>query len=204
QGSVGHSHRARHPQKPDGQGGSPRPGGDVRQLTISRWRHLPISLCLRSTEEANPGALRPPEQAYPGCGQLAGHVAISQSEPGEAWERTTTVTAASSFEAQRLDSSRHAEAPRPMRDTSIQPSVDEILAATAHELRLPLSHIKGFVSSLRRSDIEWDDETRSDFLAEIDLETDRLAQLVEELCTTQNAAERGLAARGPDGSYGPG
>jgi two-component system sensor histidine kinase KdpD len=114
------------------------------------------------------------------------------------------VTAASSFEAQRLDSSRHAEAPRPMRDTSTQPSVDEILAATAHELRLPLSHIKGFVSSLRRSDIEWDDETRSDFLAEIDLETDRLAQLVEELCTMRNAAERGLAARGPDGSYGPG
>jgi light-regulated signal transduction histidine kinase (bacteriophytochrome) len=46
-----------------------------------------------------------------------------------------------------------------MRDTSTQPSIEEILAATAHELGLPLSHIKGFVS---------------------------------------------LAARGPDGSYGPG
>src|SRR5438128_4695350 len=56
-------------------------------------------------------------------------------------------------------------------------SVNEALAATAHELRLPLSHIKGFVTSLRRTDVEWNEEARSEFLAEIDLETDRLAQL---------------------------
>src|SRR5947209_20056617 len=31
----------------------------------------------------------------------------------------------------------------------------QALAAVAHELRLPLSHIKGFVTSLRRADIEW-------------------------------------------------
>jgi len=49
------------------------------------------------------------------------------------------------------------------------------LAAVAHELRLPLSHIKGFVTSLRRTDVEWNEEARSEFLAEIDLETDRLA-----------------------------
>ena len=67
----------------------------------------------------------------------------------------------------------------PMHITSS--SAEEILAATAHELRLPLSHIKGFVSSLRRTDVEWDDETRSEFIAEIDLETDRLAELVDSL-----------------------
>jgi two-component system, OmpR family, sensor histidine kinase KdpD len=66
----------------------------------------------------------------------------------------------------------------------------EGLAAVAHELRLPLSHIKGFVTSLRRADVEWDEEMRSEFLAEIDLETDRLAQLVESL----------LVASAPDGS----
>jgi two-component system sensor histidine kinase KdpD len=58
---------------------------------------------------------------------------------------------------------------------------DELLAATAHELRLPLSHIKGFVSSLLRADVDWDEETRRDFLAEIETEVDRLAQLVERL-----------------------
>jgi two-component system, OmpR family, sensor histidine kinase KdpD len=58
---------------------------------------------------------------------------------------------------------------------------DCLLRATAHELRLPLSHIKGFVSTLRRRDIEWDDETRRDFLAQIENETDRLAELVDGL-----------------------
>jgi two-component system, OmpR family, sensor histidine kinase KdpD len=74
-------------------------------------------------------------------------------------------------------------------------SAAEILAATAHELRLPLSHIKGFVSSLRRTDVEWDEQTRREFIAEIDLETDRLTELVDSL----------LAARAPgaDGKPGP-
>ena len=68
----------------------------------------------------------------------------------------------------------------------------EGLAAVAHELRLPLSHIKGFVTSLRRVDVEWDEETRSEFLAEIDLETDRLAQLVESLLVS-SAPDRSIA-----------
>jgi two-component system sensor histidine kinase KdpD len=77
--------------------------------------------------------------------------------------------------------------------TPARPCTEKILAATAHELRLPLSHIKGFVTSLRRTDVEWDDETRSEFLAEIDVETDRLARLVESL----------LATGTPDRSIGP-
>ena len=50
----------------------------------------------------------------------------------------------------------------------------ETLAAVVRDLRLPLSHIKGFVSALRHTDVEWDEQTRGDFLADIDLETDRL------------------------------
>jgi signal transduction histidine kinase len=96
-------------------------------------------------------------------------------------------------ERQRLDSARHFEACTPIRDSSRLASTDEILAATAHELRLPLSHIKGFVTSLRRTDVDWDDETRSEFIAEIDLETDRLAEIVESL----------LAAHAPGSSYTP-
>jgi two-component system sensor histidine kinase KdpD len=57
----------------------------------------------------------------------------------------------------------------------------EPMAEIAHELRLPLSHIKGFVSSLRRTDVTWDRETRRAFLAEIDTEADRLAQLIDSL-----------------------
>ena len=74
-------------------------------------------------------------------------------------------------------------------------STEDILAATAHELRLPLSHIKGFVSSLRRTDVIWGEETRREFIAEIDVETDRLAELIDSLLAPWSEAERGLSAR---------
>ena len=73
-------------------------------------------------------------------------------------------------------------------------SAEEILASTAHELRLPLSHIKGFVSSLRRTDVQWDEQTRREFIAEIDHETDRLTRLVDSLL-----AVRALGADGKPG-----
>src|ERR671911_597598 len=60
----------------------------------------------------------------------------------------------------------------------------ETLAAVVHDLRLPLSHIKGFVTALRRTDVEFDQQTRADFLSEVELETDRLAELVDVLSDT--------------------
>ncbi len=69
----------------------------------------------------------------------------------------------------------------PMAGPTLVPRADQPLAAVAHELRLPLSHIKGLVSALRRTDVEWDAETQRDYLAEIELEADRLADLVEWL-----------------------
>jgi signal transduction histidine kinase len=58
---------------------------------------------------------------------------------------------------------------------------DAILSMVSHELRTPLLHIKGFVSSLLESDIEWDEETRMDFLRTIDREADRLSAMVRDL-----------------------
>jgi signal transduction histidine kinase len=69
------------------------------------------------------------------------------------------------------------------------PSTEVILAAAAHELRLSLSHIKGFVTSLLRTDVKWDDETRRQFLTEIDLETDRLAEYIKVLCRPRSASD---------------
>jgi PAS domain S-box-containing protein len=66
-------------------------------------------------------------------------------------------------------------------DISARKRADALLGDAAHELRLPLSHIKGFVSSLRRTDYEWDTETRKEFLEQIDHEADRLAFLIEDL-----------------------
>jgi two-component system sensor histidine kinase KdpD len=49
------------------------------------------------------------------------------------------------------------------------------------ELRTPLLHIKGFVSTLLESDIEWDEPTKLEFLHTIDREVDRLAATVSDL-----------------------
>src|SRR6266508_4140634 len=81
-------------------------------------------------------------------------------------------------------------AANPTTLTALAPGADEAAAAIAHDLRLPLSHIKGFVSALRRTDVDWDAETRRDYLAEIELEADRMADLVESL----------LEAAQPDGT----
>jgi signal transduction histidine kinase len=67
-----------------------------------------------------------------------------------------------------------------------------ILAATAHELRLPVSHIKGFVSSLRRTDIAWDGETTRQFLEQIEVEADRLQELIDSLLSNGADHRRGV------------
>jgi signal transduction histidine kinase len=58
---------------------------------------------------------------------------------------------------------------------------EELLAATSHELRAPLSEIKGFVTTLLREDTDWDHATRRDFLHEIDQQADRLDALIGDL-----------------------
>jgi signal transduction histidine kinase len=58
---------------------------------------------------------------------------------------------------------------------------DEFLASASHELRTPLAHVKGFASTLRQTDVEWDEATRQEFLAEIERETDRLAKMIGDL-----------------------
>jgi two-component system, OmpR family, sensor histidine kinase KdpD len=73
--------------------------------------------------------------------------------------------------------------------TPLQPT-HETVAAVAHDLKLPLSHIKGFVSSLRRDDLDWDEQTRHEFLAEIEHEVDRLAQMLDGLVRSQALGAR--------------
>jgi PAS domain S-box-containing protein len=73
---------------------------------------------------------------------------------------------------------------------------EELLAATSHELRTPLAHIKGFTSSLRQTDVEWDEATRQDFLAEIEREADRLTDLINDLLS-MSRLESGAPAAHP-------
>lgn len=57
----------------------------------------------------------------------------------------------------------------------------ELLANVSHELRTPLASIKGFVSTLLRTDVKWSEEEQRDFLSTIDQETDRLTRLISDL-----------------------
>ena len=57
-------------------------------------------------------------------------------------------------------------------------------AELAHALRSPLTSIKGYASSLLRTDVDWSEELEREFLETIDREADRLNQAVSDLLDT--------------------
>lgn len=58
---------------------------------------------------------------------------------------------------------------------------NDFLSTISHQLRTPLGLIKGYVDTLLRSDVQWDEAARRRFLSVIEKETDRLTALVENL-----------------------
>jgi signal transduction histidine kinase len=72
-----------------------------------------------------------------------------------------------------------------LRDITRERELDEmksqLLATVSHELRTPLASIKGFATTLLRQDVKWDEDSRREFLAIIDQESDRLSELISNL-----------------------
>jgi signal transduction histidine kinase len=58
---------------------------------------------------------------------------------------------------------------------------DDFIATITHELLTPLGFIKGYATTLLREDINWDQQTRQEFLTIIDEEADRLRELIDNL-----------------------
>jgi len=58
---------------------------------------------------------------------------------------------------------------------------DDFIATISHELRTPLGFIKGYSTTLLRSDTKWDEPTRREFLTIIDEEADHLTTLIENV-----------------------
>jgi PAS domain S-box-containing protein len=55
------------------------------------------------------------------------------------------------------------------------------MSVISHELKTPVSVIKGYASTLNREDVEWDRQTVINGLTVIDEETDKLADLIDNL-----------------------
>jgi two-component system sensor histidine kinase KdpD len=57
----------------------------------------------------------------------------------------------------------------------------KFLAMISHELRTPLTSIKGFSTTLLADDVEWTAENQHDFIETINVEADKLSDLIEQL-----------------------
>lgn len=58
---------------------------------------------------------------------------------------------------------------------------EDFISTVSHELRTPLGFIKGYTTTLLRTDANWDAATQQEFLTIIDNETDRLQELIANL-----------------------
>lgn len=57
----------------------------------------------------------------------------------------------------------------------------DFIAITSHELRTPLTAIRGFVATLRRSELRLSDDDRAEYLEVVDLQSQKLTAIVEDL-----------------------
>jgi PAS domain S-box-containing protein len=61
------------------------------------------------------------------------------------------------------------------------------ISAVSHELKTPVALIKGYASTMRRQDANWDEKTVRDSLQVIEEESDRLAELIDNLLDASRA-----------------
>lgn len=61
------------------------------------------------------------------------------------------------------------------------------VSAVSHELKTPVALIKGYASTLRRRDAAWDEQTVRESLQVIEEESDRLAELIDNLLDVSRA-----------------
>lgn len=72
------------------------------------------------------------------------------------------------------------------------------ISIISHELKTPVALIKGYVSTLRRDDAQWDAAIVQDSLQVIEEEADRLAGLIENLLDASRLQAGGMALKRSD------
>lgn len=89
-----------------------------------------------------------------------------------------------------------------VRDITKFRQADELkstfMSIISHELKTPVALIKGYVSTLRRDDANWDPEIVQDSLKVIEEEADRLTEMIENLLDASRMQAGGLALKRTD------
>ncbi len=74
----------------------------------------------------------------------------------------------------------------------------EFVSIVSHELKTPVALIKGYVSTLRRKDVNWDREVMDNSLQVIEEEADRLTGLIENLLDASRLQVGGMQLKRSD------
>jgi two-component system, OmpR family, sensor histidine kinase KdpD len=167
--ALGYADRARRwagPKGPDTDAGPPfRAGGDGRvrgaRLLQGRAQFLPLRVGTRAI----------------GVLELVYKANAPRDADREHLLETFANGAAIALEQQRLVEEEQAAAVA--RESDRLKSA--LLSSVSHDLRTPLAGIKAAASSLLQQDVQWSEEDRRAFLADIDAEADRLTRLVSNL-----------------------
>ena len=75
---------------------------------------------------------------------------------------------------------------------------DTFISVVSHELKTPVALIKGYVSTLRREDADWDTEIVQDSLEVIEEEADRLNEMIENLLDASRLQAGGITLNRSD------
>jgi K+-sensing histidine kinase KdpD len=77
----------------------------------------------------------------------------------------------------------------------------EFVSIISHELKTPVALIKGYVSTLRRDDVEWDCNVMANSLQVIEEEADRLTDLIENLLEANRLQMNGIQLKKADVNF---